>query len=210
MMTNLGQSTGLCDLRYVMAVHRHTDRTHVHLLLRRECIDTKTGEKRILHRLPETFLNGRDEHGKARGDLLDIALSDALDTMIPRRQRAGRTESSSPSSRADEQSNDRLRQTEPDDPGLRDDEIHLTGPSRRVEGRPQEKTEKLRPRFVTPRAARNDAGPSHAERRDQPPVAATAAESSCATPHVALPATAPADTEQRPHIALGDPRIFNF
>jgi len=86
MMRNLEESAGLSDLRYVMAVHRHTDKTHVHLLLRREYTDRETGEKRMLHRLPETFLNGRDEQGKARGGLLDVALSDALDTMIPRRR----------------------------------------------------------------------------------------------------------------------------
>lgn len=87
MMQNLEEHSGLMDFRYAMAVHRHTQQTHVHLLLRRECADRATGEKRELVRLPKEFLNSRDEVGKARGGLLDVSLSDALDTMIPRRQR---------------------------------------------------------------------------------------------------------------------------
>jgi hypothetical protein len=139
MMSNLEESAGLSDLRYVMAVHRHTDMTHLHLLLRRECIDTKTGEKRMLHRLPETFLNGRDEHAKARGGLLDVALSDALDTMIPRRQRTGRTDASDPSAHTDRPADDRPRQSEPDDPNPREDKPRFAGPLRRDEARPKTK-----------------------------------------------------------------------
>jgi hypothetical protein len=52
MMCNLEESAGLSDLRYVFAVHRHTEKTHVHLLLRRECTDRDTGERKTLHRLP--------------------------------------------------------------------------------------------------------------------------------------------------------------
>jgi hypothetical protein len=202
MMRNLEERAGLSDLRYVMAVHRHTDKTHVHLLLRREYTDRETGEKRMLHRLPEAFLNGRDEQGKARGGLLDVALSDALDTMIPRRQRAVRTATSDPPAHTDRQAGDRPRQSEPDDLGHREDKPRFAGPLRRDEAKPKAKTEKSRPRFVTPRAARNDAGQDRAERCDRLPVAATAAESSRATPHRTRPAAASADTEQQPHTAL--------
>jgi hypothetical protein len=104
MMQNLEERSGLKDLRYAMTVHRHTLQTHVHLVLRRECIDKATGEKRELVRLPKEFLNGRDERGKARGGILDISLSDALDTMIPRRQRhadAGVHSKSSPLSESE-------------------------------------------------------------------------------------------------------------
>ena len=201
MMRNLEESAGLSDLRYAMAVHRHTDKTHVHLLLRRECTDGKTGEQRMLHRLPGTFLNGRDEHGKARGGLLDVSLSDALDTMIPRRQRAGRTESFDPSARADRPADDRPRQPEPDDPDPHEGKPRLAGPSHQDEAEMKAKLQKGRPRFVTPRAARNDAGQDRAEGRDQFPVAATAAENSRATPYQTRPAAASADDEQRPHTA---------
>lgn len=99
MMANLEERTDLSELRYAMAVHRHTDKTHVHLLLRREYLSRETGEKRMLHRLPVEFLNGRDEQGKARAGLLDAALSDALDTMIPRRQRPPRATATEDASR---------------------------------------------------------------------------------------------------------------
>ncbi len=91
MMDNLEERTDLSELRYALAVHRHTGHTHVHLLLRREYTDKETGEKaKLEHRFPVEFLNGRDERNKARGGLFDVALSDALDTMIPRRQRTPR------------------------------------------------------------------------------------------------------------------------
>lgn len=139
MMSNLEQSAGLSDLRYVMTVRRHTEKTHVHLLLRRECTDTETGEKKMLHRLPETFLNGREEHGKARGGLLDIALSDALDTMISRRQRAGRTKSFDPSANTERPADDRPRQSEPDDANPREDKPRYASSLRRDEARPKTK-----------------------------------------------------------------------
>lgn len=89
MMKNLEERTDHSDLRYALSVHRHTTQTHVHLLLRREHTDKKTGEKIYFDKkgLPAEFVNGRDERGKARGGLLDHSLSDALDTMIPRRNR---------------------------------------------------------------------------------------------------------------------------
>lgn len=89
MMENLEERTGRSDLRYALSVHRHTRQTHVHLLLRREHTDKKTGEKIYFDKkgLPAEFVNGRDERGKARGGLIDQSLSDALDTMIPRRLR---------------------------------------------------------------------------------------------------------------------------
>ena len=89
MMKNLEERTDHSDLRYALSVHRHTGQTHVHVLLRREHTDKKSGEKIYFDKkgLPEEFVNGRDERGKARGGLLDHSLSDALDTMIPRRNR---------------------------------------------------------------------------------------------------------------------------
>jgi hypothetical protein len=174
--------------------------THVHLLLRRECIDTKTGEKRMLHRLPETLLNGRDEQGKARGGLLDIALSDALDTMIPRRQRAGRTAASDPPANTERPADDRPRQSEPDDPGPREDKPRFAGSLRRDEARPKTKLQNDRPRFVTPRTSRNDAGHALADRGDQLPVTA-ARDISRATPHETRPTTTATDAELRPQVA---------
>lgn len=89
MMENLEERIGRSDFRYALTVHRHTRQTHVHLLLRREHIDKQSGEKVFFDKkgLPEEFVNGRDERGKARGGLIDQSLSDALDTMIPARQR---------------------------------------------------------------------------------------------------------------------------
>jgi hypothetical protein len=150
MMRNLEESAGLSDLRYVMAVHRHTDKTHIHLLLRRECTMTKTGEKTNLHRLPETFLNGRDEQGKARGGLLDIALSDALDTMIPRRRRAARTEAAEGSRRPSQQLNER-QQADPEDPATRSNETRTDARHVRHDSRPDADQSKRRPVFITTR-----------------------------------------------------------
>lgn len=93
MMSNFEDQTNLSDLHYAMAVHRHTSKTHVHLLLRREYTNKETGEKEQLHRLPKEFLNGLDERGRASAGLLDKSLSDALDTMIPRRERLRRSAS---------------------------------------------------------------------------------------------------------------------
>jgi len=89
MFKNVEERTSLSDLRFACSVHRHTGQTHVHGLLRREYIDKLTGEKAYLDKkgLPEEFVNGRDERGRARGGLLDCALSDSLDTLIPRRVR---------------------------------------------------------------------------------------------------------------------------
>jgi hypothetical protein len=89
MMNNLEERTGRSDLRYALTVHRHTRQTHVHLLLRREHTDKKSGQIVFFDKkgLPKDFVNGRDERGKARGGLIDQSLSDALNTMIPRRQR---------------------------------------------------------------------------------------------------------------------------
>ena len=198
MMRNLEESAGLSDLRYVMAVHRHTDKTHVHLLLRREYTDDKTGEKRMLHRLPETFLNGRDEHGKARGGLLDVALSDALDTMIPRRQRAARTESAPPTNRADRLLDERPHQLEPDDPGTRADEIQFMASARR-DAEPKAKPGKPRPFFATPRQARNAAVlQAHPSRDETLPVAATAGTNARDPLPETRPDHAPAADERRP------------
>lgn len=89
MITNLEERTELSQLRFALSVHRHTAHTHVLLLLHREYTDKQTGEKKMLPRtgLPAEFLNGRDQEGKAQGGLVDLALSDALDTMIPHRRR---------------------------------------------------------------------------------------------------------------------------
>src|ERR1051325_319754 len=152
MMRNLEESSGLSHLRYVIAVHRHTDKTHVHLLLRRECTVTKTGEKTNLHRLPETFLNGRDEQGKAKGGLLDMAPPDALDPMTPRRQRASRTESASaPLTRSDQQIEDRVQQVVPEDPPYH--KTPATATTRRDDAGPKSMPQKPRPRFTTGRPA---------------------------------------------------------
>lgn len=95
MMEAVEERTDLSELRYALTVHRHTTKTHVHLLLRREYRSKESGEKARLGRhLPEEFLNGRDEQGKAIAGILDIALSDSLDTMIPQRHRPARTEAS--------------------------------------------------------------------------------------------------------------------
>lgn len=88
MMGALESQTELTELRYAMAVHRHTSKTHVHLLLRREYTDKATGQLCRLNRLPKELFNSRDEKGQAKAGLLDAALSDALDTMIPRRNRS--------------------------------------------------------------------------------------------------------------------------
>jgi hypothetical protein len=89
MLKNIEERTAHTELRYALTVHRHTPQTHVHLILRREHKDKDTGEKVYFEKkgLPTTFVNGRDENGRARGGLLDQALSDSLDTMIPRRNR---------------------------------------------------------------------------------------------------------------------------
>ena len=87
MMKNLEERTSLSELRYACSVHRHVEQTHVHLLLRREYTDKETCETRWVQRFAEEYLNGRDERGKVRGGILDMALSDALDTMIPKRER---------------------------------------------------------------------------------------------------------------------------
>ncbi len=89
MLKNIEERTAHTELRYALSVHRHTAQTHVHLILRREHKDKETGEKVYFEKkgLPAAFVNGRDENGRARGGLLDRALSDSLDTMIPRRNR---------------------------------------------------------------------------------------------------------------------------
>jgi hypothetical protein len=88
MITNLEERTVMRDLRYVMAVHRHTAYTHVHLLLRRDYTSLVTNQREIMDKLPKEFLNMTDERGKRDGGLLDKALSDSLDTMIKPRPRA--------------------------------------------------------------------------------------------------------------------------
>jgi hypothetical protein len=89
MVKNLEERTGRSNLRYALSVHRHTRQTHIHLLLRREHSDKNSGEKVFFDKkgLPAEFINGRDERGKACGGLIDQSLSDALDTMIPKRRR---------------------------------------------------------------------------------------------------------------------------
>jgi hypothetical protein len=93
MFANLEEHTNLIELQYALAVHRHTSQTHVHLILRREYTDKATGEKSILSRLlPRELLNGRDDSGLAKAGILDQSLSDALDKMIPARQRPSKIE----------------------------------------------------------------------------------------------------------------------
>lgn len=87
MMKNLEEHTTLSELQYAMSVHRHTSKTHIHLLVRREYTNKTTDQKAMLHRFPKEFLNGRNALGKAQGGLLDHSLSDALDTMIPQKKR---------------------------------------------------------------------------------------------------------------------------
>ena len=151
MMTNLENNAGLSDLRYVIAVHRHTEKTHVHLLLRREYADRETGEKKMLHRLPETFLNGLDEHRKAKAGLLDISLSDALDTLIPGRRRAGRTEAAVPSTPSKEANDDRPLYPDPDLSTHDAPELQFLITPRPIDDQAAKKAEKPRPVFVTPR-----------------------------------------------------------
>jgi hypothetical protein len=93
MIANLEERTNLTELQYALAVHRHTSQTHVHLILRRQYTDKATGEKATLHRLlPRELLNDRDEKGRAQAGILDQSLSDALDKMIPARQRPSKIE----------------------------------------------------------------------------------------------------------------------
>jgi hypothetical protein len=93
MFANLEDQTNLSNLRYVMAVHRHTAKTHVHLILRRQYTDKETGEQKSFGRhLPPELLNGRDERGRAKSGLLDQSLSEALDKLIPQRQRPAKAE----------------------------------------------------------------------------------------------------------------------
>jgi hypothetical protein len=82
------------SLRWTATVHRHTSNPHVHLLLHRDYEDATTGEaKRLPHRLPLDWLNGRDEDGKPKGGLLDRCLSEALDPLVPPRPNATRRSS---------------------------------------------------------------------------------------------------------------------
>jgi hypothetical protein len=87
MIINLEVRTGMSDLKYVMAVHRHTGHTHVHLLLRRDYINLMTHEREVMDKLPREFLNMTNERGRREGGILDKALSDSLDTMIRPRSR---------------------------------------------------------------------------------------------------------------------------
>ena len=153
MISNLELSSGLSDLRYVMTVHRHTEMTHVHLLLRREHTDSATGEKKMLNRLPESFLNSRDERGKAKGGLIDVALSDALDTMIPRRQRNDRTDSSAHATQSAREKESRQQDfPDPHDPQIESPELEFLNPARPArKGTSEKKVDKPRPTFVTGR-----------------------------------------------------------
>jgi hypothetical protein len=115
MFTNLEEHTNLSDLRYVMAVHRHTAKTHVHLILRREHTDKETGEPKSFGRhLPPELLNGRDERGRAKSGLLDQSLSEALDKLIPQRQRPSKAEIISEQSPAKLERQMEARPQEPD------------------------------------------------------------------------------------------------
>lgn len=169
MMANLEERTDLTELRYAMAVHRHTDKTHVHLLLRREYASRESGEKQMLHRLPAEFLNGRDEQGKAKAGLLDAALSDALDTMIPRRERPARAAaagySALPPASRDETADHQILSDAPHPPDRRPPErTPPRAPSRTDPSRPQ-------PRFAAARRPEHPAdpptpsGPTHDLRR---------------------------------------------
>jgi hypothetical protein len=83
------------SLRWTATVHRHTSNPHVHLLLHRDYEDATTGEaKRLPHRLPLDWLNGRGEDGKPKGGFLDRCLSEALDPLVPPRPSATRRSSS--------------------------------------------------------------------------------------------------------------------
>jgi hypothetical protein len=82
------------SLRWTATVHRHTSNPHVHLLLHKDYEDATTGEgKRLPHRLPLDWLNGRDENNKAKGGFLDRCLSEALDPLVPPRPNATRRSS---------------------------------------------------------------------------------------------------------------------
>jgi hypothetical protein len=79
------------SLRWTATVHRHTSNPHVHLLLHKDYEDATTGEaKRLPHRLPLDWLNGRGEDGKPKGGFLDRCLSEALDPLVPPRPNATR------------------------------------------------------------------------------------------------------------------------
>jgi hypothetical protein len=82
------------SLRWTTTVHRHTPNPHVHLLLHKDYEDATTGEaKRLPHRLPLDWLNGRGEDGKPKGGFLDRCLSEALDPLVPPRPNAARRSS---------------------------------------------------------------------------------------------------------------------
>lgn len=92
------------SLRWTATVHRHTANPHVHLLLHKDYADATTGEaKRLPHRLPLHWLNGRDENERPKGGLLDRCLSEALDPLVPPRPSAARR----PSSHHDAEPSDR-------------------------------------------------------------------------------------------------------
>lgn len=82
------------SLRWTAAVHRHTSNPHVHLLLHKDYEDATTGKaKRLPHRLPLDWLNGRDENERPKGGFLDRCLSEALDPLVPLRPSATRRSS---------------------------------------------------------------------------------------------------------------------
>jgi diadenosine tetraphosphate (Ap4A) HIT family hydrolase len=83
MMRNLEEHSGLSDFRYVMAVHRHTGMTHVHLLLRRRRADRKTGPHsgpryhlRVLSQLPScTSVKSSAPHKTAHSAMVKMSMS---------------------------------------------------------------------------------------------------------------------------------------
>lgn len=81
-MQSVARHVGATSLRWVAGVHRHTEKPHVHLLLHKEIQEEETGRTRLLHRLPATLLNGRDEQGRPTGGAFDRCLSQALDEVL--------------------------------------------------------------------------------------------------------------------------------
>lgn len=148
-MSRFADKLGAKDTRWTAVVHRHTTHPHVHLLLHKDYTDRESGEGRRLDRVPKEFLNGRDEHGRAKGGELDRYLSEALDTVIPQRQREQRTQSQ---------------------PSARDGLTHARGED--VKGRRPDRPAEAQPARGT-RAARDHQEPRRRDDRDAATTRAT-------------------------------------
>lgn len=94
-MTKLSDRLGVRGLKWVAGVHRHTTHPHIHLLLNKEAEDAKTTEKRRITRFPQELLNDRDPTtGKAVAGLINLDVSEAIDSLLGRRR--GQTQTDRP------------------------------------------------------------------------------------------------------------------